>query len=67
MKKIKVTSIEKVYNAAKRLFKLGKALPISKIAKVAKIGVEGARLNVIKLVNLGKIKRDKNGHIINVK
>lgn len=65
--KTKITSVEKVYAAAKKLFKVGKELPVSKIAKAAKMGAEGARLNVIKLVKLGKIKRDSAGHITNVK
>lgn len=67
MKKNKVSSIDKVYAAAKKLFKVGKELTISKIAKATKMSVEGARLNVLKLMALGKIMRDSGGHIIKVK
>lgn len=67
MKKNKVSSVSKVYAAVVKLFKTGKPLLISKIAKVTKMSPEGARLNVLKLVALGKIKRDNMGHIIKVK
>jgi hypothetical protein len=63
----KINSLEKVYLAAKKLFKKGKELPVSKIAKVVKLSHEWTRLNVLKLVSKRLIRKDKRGRIIDVK
>lgn len=67
MKKVQINSTEKVYNSAKKLFKTGKPLTNLQISKVAKLCVEYTRINVLKLVKKGLIKRDSKGHIVNVK
>ena len=65
--KTKISTLDKVYAVTKKMFKVGVELPISKIAKYVKISTETARINIMKLQAQGKVKRDKAGHIINVK
>lgn len=67
MKKNKVSTTEKVYAAAKKLFVTGKELPMLKIAKKVGISMEWARQNVMKLQANGKIVRGNNGRITKVK
>ena len=66
MKIQKMTTGEKVYDAAKKMFKVGKPLPLSAIAKKVGVNSESVRRYVIQLVSKKLIKRE-NGKIINVK
>ena len=65
--KTKIATITKVYAAAKMLFKQGQELPVSKIAKKAKLSNEGARRHVLTLMKKGLISKDSFGRIIKVK
>jgi len=57
--KQKILAIRKVYDSTVKVLDKGSEVTTKGIAKLAKCSLETARINLLKLVKMGQLKRDK--------